>query len=382
MRMPSHPFTAPAVRYGRRFFFAFLTTLLLINCTPNAHNDDDPEPPEVPFKVYTAGYVDQAGVMKACYWENDSLILLSVGHEHTQSFAKGIVRSGSDIYISGNYRIPTGYLRPCYWKNGVFNTMENGSGVYNNYVEKITIYNNDVYVAGSVMPGSRQTACYWKNGQVNLLTNPAVAPDAVFSLVKDIVVSNGDVYATGGLMRVPGVYRACYWKNNQYIEMQEPIQQNSFHESMSFGIRVVNDKIYLGGYTISRGTAGGSSKAATWTDGILSYATVPTGNYAIYMTDIEVYNNEIYATGHYEESGKTVAGYWKGADFFRAPTVADIDNAKGTAIAVKDGKIYTGGYYVSTANTSSKPAVWINGIKTDLKIPVNASGAVNDIFVP
>ena len=81
----------------------FLFILEIYSCSKDTITTIGPPPPphEVPFVVYTAGYVYDGSINAATYWKNDTAVYL-VPHGTNNSFAYAIAVSGNDIYVAGS----------------------------------------------------------------------------------------------------------------------------------------------------------------------------------------------------------------------------------------------------------------------------------------
>ncbi|MGA2973793.1 MAG: chitobiase/beta-hexosaminidase C-terminal domain-containing protein [Spirochaetia bacterium] len=131
-----------------------------------------------------------------CYWENETLTLLSiVGNTYGQAAGVAIDSSGN-LYVAGCiWGIAGG--EPCYWKNGTQFILSMGSGNTFGYANSVALDNaGNVYIVGKVGPAYNSAMpCYWENGTLTLL--PMGSGNTVGYASTIALDSAGNVYIAG-----------------------------------------------------------------------------------------------------------------------------------------------------------------------------------------
>jgi hypothetical protein len=168
-----------------------------------------PRRPEPGVDVYIAGVEETAaGKRIACYWKNGEKTVLTGGK--TIASARSIAVFGTDVYVAGIESNAAGNsAAACYWRNNTQIVLSSPSAYNIANVKGIAVSGSDVYVAGFERNDAHKSlACYWKNGVKTALTDGKTE-----STVRSIAVSGSNVYVTGEEENSIGNTVACYWKN-------------------------------------------------------------------------------------------------------------------------------------------------------------------------
>jgi len=166
--------------------------------------------------IYISGYISNSpGVTAACYWKNDSNIVLDT--DYAGSNAEGLAVAGSDVFAVGFKGITA-----TRWKNGAASSVTNSP---DSFVTSVIINDADVLEAGvSNAANNQSVATYWKNGVQTQLTDGSTYSDAL-----GITASGSDVYICGD--NLGG--KATYWKNGNPVQLSTSI-------SSAYSIAVVS----------------------------------------------------------------------------------------------------------------------------------------------
>jgi hypothetical protein len=113
-------------------------------------------------QTYVAGYYDDGGNSKPCYWAGGTKQDLPLG-DGARGFAQAIAVSGGTVYAAGYYVDGGGSDIPCYWAGGTKQDLPIGDGTGGG-AGAIAVSGGSVYVAGSYVTGSNSTPCYWAGG--------------------------------------------------------------------------------------------------------------------------------------------------------------------------------------------------------------------------
>ncbi|WP_158993099.1 hypothetical protein [Mucilaginibacter sp. L196] len=230
-----------------------------------------------------------------------------------------------DVYVSG---IANG--KATYWKNGVATQLGDGNSIDG----KIVVSNGDVYVSGGVETGQGPSAFYYKNGtRIDLGAGETYA----------VAVNGTDVYLAGMVLTPNGYSEAAYWKNGQLINLGVG--------GDIYAITIVGNDIYMAGETTN--DMGGNLTATYWKNGVATTLGFGTA------TSIAVAGNDVYVSGFNSDANGMADGYWKNGTF------VPIENAlDGTIydIKVSGNNVYLAGYITKGAGMYA--TLWKNGVAT------------------
>lgn len=211
--------------------------------------------------VHVCGYDNKVGGGLPTYWKNGQKTTLPGVNNRNAGKAISIVKSGSDIYISGyaSYSINTDQFG--YWKNGVFTGLgitayysgqeyesiqidvvgnttylsayqNNTLKIYTNStsstiadsfdLEKIKYHNEKLYLVGTFYENNTSKAVYYENGVRKIISpNPSKATDIAFK--------GSDIYFSGQENQKPAI-----WKNNSLLNDQSEFTTFSIYSDLSF----------------------------------------------------------------------------------------------------------------------------------------------------
>ena len=155
---------------------------------------------------YIAGSYEDGGVIKACYWINQTLTQLN----GSDCRAVAIAVSGNHIYTAGRYSTSQ---KAFYWIDQVKQADFTENRVS---FSDIFVLGSDVYVIGNYGSLPNQKACYWKNGTRTDLPHSGIA-----GLTSDTAVSNANFYIAGFYADAIDNPIACYWK---LVPGQSPVR--------------------------------------------------------------------------------------------------------------------------------------------------------------
>lgn len=247
--------------------------------------------------VYVAGSeVGPVGNNLLKYWKNGHAVSLTDGM--TSDINGGyIVVNGKDVYVAASEWSGVGYAAKV-WKNGISTSLTDGSVTA--FVKGLVISGTDVYVVGheeSAAGGQTHfVAKYWKNGEVVQLA----ADPTVDSFGMDLKVFNGDVYACG-YESINGKLVAVYWKNG----VRTILTQSDF--SFARSIFVSNSGVYTCGAEL----VGGNIYATYWVNGTSVHLS--DGQKDASASSIVVSGTDVYVTGWDGDFNNHIAKVWKNA---------------------------------------------------------------------
>lgn len=257
----------------------------------------------------------------ALYWKNGVKHVLTPQSDYglmESLIATSIVISGNDVFIGGSEdRIAK------YWKNGVVHELTDSTE--NAWVNAIAVSQGNVYAAGGYASHysiGDLDAAYWKNG------TRMTAESSVSSLIRDISISNGDVYAVG-YNEISGERKPVYWKNG--------ILNNISYEGEGIltasGIHVNNSDIHIAGVQ--------GKKGIYWKNGETTILDSGSAQ-KVEVTAMFFDNEDIYISGQIYNGSKWIATYWKNGQPFSLTDGST--NNWASSIFVKDGVVYVSGY--------------------------------------
>jgi hypothetical protein len=148
--------------------------------------------------VFVSGSVVRDNKRKACYWKNDTILLL----DESSGAALDIFVADKVILIGGECD-----GKPCYWRNGEKVTINlPGEGV----VTGIQLRDDVVYAIGYVHDGPVRTRGFFLKGpDVSYLNEHS-------GYANDFVFDGADLYIAGA-----DEGRPCYWKNQVMVALSE-----------------------------------------------------------------------------------------------------------------------------------------------------------------
>lgn len=210
---------------------------------------------------------------------------------------------GPDIYLAGfvyeeiNQDIT---YHAAYWKNSRIVTLE--TSAVESEASALQVTNNKVYVAGRYDFGP----CVWIDGQRKDLVH---APEKGNS--QDIKVKGDLVYITGSKYTdLSGSNRAVLW----IIGSDGQLKQHLLENERSSASNMVFDRETL----LISGTY--QDKPCYWKWTPASKSRVDLGIKQAHLSDIAVYENEVYIAGGYDIDNDGIlpfsGGYWKGSTFY------------------------------------------------------------------
>lgn len=313
-------------------------TIILGSCT----NDESTEKStQDKYTIHVVGVKDLTnGSTTAMYWKNGVATELT---PDSKSEATAIVVVNNDVYISGKIE-----NKACYWKNGVVTYLPEGDEA-----NDIKVIGNDVYVAGS----NNIVACYWKNGIKTILGN-----NNGLSIANKIIIEGADVYVAGGQSQSSFSYdfTALYWKNN----IANPIVDNG----MLNAIGVQGDNIYVAGYEITD-----IRNTIFWKNNTPVKYSIENGK-SVYVKDLQLNNNDVYAVGAITGNRISSAVYWKNN------VATPLINSPGSTSSNADDITIIDDVFFICGSENSKAKIWINNEEILLIDGTNSERALG-IFV-
>jgi Bacterial surface proteins containing Ig-like domains len=228
--------------------------------------------------VYIVGYGtkdDGSGISIALLWKNGTLEHLSDGTKDVQ--AKAVFVKGDDVYIVGN---EVGTKNKVFlWKNGVQTILPST----NNYAEANSVFvtaNDDVYVVGY-----DESPAVWKNGKREDANGTRTTS------LQSIFIRNDKIYYTGYETDSDYVVNPIIWNNN----IDSKLSKGDYADSDIYTHSIFvdnNDNIFVAG-----SKASSPKRAVYWKNGEMVLL-----NNGYKAADIAVLNNTIYVVG-YTQSG-------------------------------------------------------------------------------
>ncbi len=246
--------------------------------------------------IYAVGTTQDAGVTKAAYWKNGTLVDSRVGavfnsivvdsagdvfvggilnnlkaivwknigaSEEEILLSDGSVSAGvNSLFLAGTDLYAAGFdgVEGAVWKNATFNL-----GVDSDVAESIKF--NSVFVSNGIIyaGGIEQFASGETKGGIWNLTDSEKLYDLSFaggsSIVRGIYVSGLDVYSVGSVTDATGS-KAVLWKNN----LKTNLSSDSSFQASAESIVVDGSDVYVGGYEGFTGL--------TWKNGLKSVLAI------------------------------------------------------------------------------------------------------------
>ncbi len=341
-------------------------------------------------RVWLSGIYYNGGAI-ACYWKNNEFIELSPWYAKARTTS--ILVKGEDVYVGGfmeDYD-PDHHRMACYWKNGkVIPVSEINAYEYFSPTVKTMQLTADNQITAYITLGdnySNQDTRYghsvyrFSNGKLKALKLETPDPaSASIAQTSDVEVSaEGDVYALGYAKAAGNaMQKPVFWKNGKRQELSMPPNSTI---AQSFGIAVEkNDQVILG-YC--------NDTTSTENKYYYSYCYWRNGKYqkfdgSFIPAAAKILNGNLYVTGYKTVYNKAKdQSYEEGIYYINnkqyklaLPVKSVYTSCVPTTISVEPGgKVYIAGYMNSydknEAVTHRHPALWINGILTQIP-PVNA----------
>jgi hypothetical protein len=248
------------------------------------------------------------------------------------SAVESIFVSAGDVYFVSGQS---------YWKNDVETVLPNA------ILNSIIVSEGDIYATGSYLGNEPNVyvPCYFKNSSVVLL-------DTLEGSASMTLVSGGDVYVVGDVVDAAHHVAKC-WKNG--VPLNLPQTSNAFAKS----IFLSGNDVYVGG--------GDKGVNVYWKNGVEIPLTSEVGG-----TDIVVKGSDLYVFGVFNQQ----AVYWKNG------TMVKLSNRTSTPVAMTvsaSGVVYVAGVFIE--NNTSRGAYWTNGSEIELSNPPTGGSWCSSIFI-
>ncbi len=269
------------------------------------------------------------------------------------------------VLIAGGYITDDNRHNPCYWKDGSIVELLPGYDSWNGYAENIAYSGQDIYVSGMIEnvglnplhpEDETKIACFWKNdGESILLTDM----DTIgVSTADDIIVNNGDINIAG-LFSEKGSYieKPCYWKNSERFDFSV---EEEYQDAYVYALAFSGDTMISGGCIISDSWR---AVPCYWKNNQLNYLPLPSDNTGGLVTDIFLYDNNLFFCGAWSELGSNspaVPCYWKNDERTDIKSRGDVIAAYATAISIREDKVYICGI-VSDSSNKIHPVYYSDG---------------------
>jgi hypothetical protein len=317
--------------------------------------------------IYIAGETKNSSIV----WKNGTADTLAYN-----SVAQSVFVDRNDTYVAGwDWNLP-GKAIAMYWKNGTPVPLSNGTT--DSYAKSIVVSGNDVYVTG-FGNGNKIVARCWKNG----IPMPLASLGGNHTVAVSSFVSGSDIYVVGWVFDSNDRTRAAYWKNGQLILLTDGTS-----DCMAESIFVSGDDVYVAGTVNSQVShilpteifsTGQKGVATYWKNG--ENITLSTNGRAqsifVNGTDVyvsgSIYNAENSVSTPFGQLHVNTAIYWKN----NIPvSLVEDSNSNAYSISVtKNGDVYTAGWIDNQA------VYWINDTATHLPIPYQGQGYLYSIFL-
>lgn len=265
-----------------------------------------------------------------------------------------------DVYVTGFYvaDVNTGIATPAVWKNGVKTDLTLPAGGNNGYANSVYVSRDSVYVSGYYFPDTGIFAVIWKDGVSTKLDVPA---GTIASYANSVYVSNESVYVAGNYSTDGSKYIAAYWKDGVRTDLDVP----GYH-SQARSIFVEGDTIYVAGKY--RNLDGTGNVATVWKNGVRTDLSA-TGASDAWANSIYVSDGSVYISGYHSDRTDNFPTVWKDGvktDLVGVSVLSWLaqNQFSSNSIYVSGGNVYVSGFYNN--GTNDIPAVWKDGVKTDL----------------
>lgn len=313
--------------------------------------------------VYAAGVDYINGVSIATVWKNG--VETQIGAAGLMSYANGIVRVGSDIYVAGEQSDGVN-LKPVVWKNGVALMLPALAGAGG--ASGITSSGSDVYVCGfsRSVDGKTEQSDVWKNGVANAV--PTDVPNAVALSGTDVYVAGFSVYADALISAGP--YASAELLKNNIVTRLD--QSNNHYTSSASAIAVQGSDVYVGGDLQT--TASGVQSAALWKNGVPTLLSTDNGTvYSVFINGPDVYAGGMHGYTHVSSGDPGgAATVWKNG----VALDYSVDAAQSIVlqVTVSSNTLYAVGF------TDKGAYLWKDGVATVLP-SISTKATANGITV-
>lgn len=209
-------------------------------------------------ELYVAGGFDSIGNLSAyCLAKWDGATWQTIGNNYDFRQVGGLIDKiifyNNNLYVAGNFRDPQNNIcRLAKWDGATWQFMTSEVAGSFATIWDLEVYNNELYVAGwfYASDGNAGTGIMrwddfqWRNvaGSVQVLSNPN-------PIVKDMCVSNGELYCVGNFEKIGGVPAEglAKWNGNAWCGFGT--QFLTFNQMMIGAtlIEFYDDTMYVGG---------------------------------------------------------------------------------------------------------------------------------------
>lgn len=343
----------------------FFGVVLFLSCNKGQNPDPDPTTtvvvPTVTPTIYVSGDTGYSYLTAPVYWKNGKLTSLP---SRTNSYAKSIIFSGKDIFISAVYGGFSSVNTVAYWKNDLpINVAFDPTISSSTYPIGISISGNDKYVLGM----SNDTTLLWKNNDIS--TRLVFSQYHQGSFSTDIAVSGNDVYITGQLYTSSKGSLATYWKNSTAVNLPSTLIPYTYAVSVANSVIVINGDTYITGTLYHNNqpyNVDNPGAAIYWKNGV-EMPLVSNGHPST-ANSITVSGTDVYVTGGIVMSnGLTEAVYWKnGIPTYLSNSTALSQLCMARCLVINGTDIYVAGNIGEFGAT-----YWKNGVAVPL---INING--------
>lgn len=205
------------------------------------------------------------------------------------------------VIIPGSARINE-KLTAGYWLDGIWNPLTTPVSGYRSQAYRAFLDGDDVYISGYYDADSEgsQRPGYWKNGSWNALSRTS---DTASAMTHDVIVNSGDIHAFGTEDTLDGSI-PIYWKNN----VPSILPYGDYTDAWANQVLVSGTTVHCIGVLTDEAE---SSRAALWTDGVLSLLPMPVGGVESQSMSSGYVNGHLYIMGFVQDAdGVYIGGYW------------------------------------------------------------------------
>lgn len=176
---------------------------------------------------------------RACYWKNDTLVLLGEITGQKESDATNISIYGSDIRISGTIKKSDNSYIAGWWKNGTWSRNIKTSTV-RPVTSNIIKTADSIYCGYTVMDMTAMEAGYsFYDVSTSSYVNKVLANLATsYPFLASLAIDGSDIYVSGAYVDFSSQqYLGGYWKNTEWNAIALP--DNSFTQSLVCSIMLM-----------------------------------------------------------------------------------------------------------------------------------------------